>query len=213
VLGRPRGRDREKPNHFEVTSWGHRLPDLHPTDQGQGQLWDLLFLPFIEKTSSKVLFSMRRQNRWPSRVRLVATQRTQQRLPGPGLEISLDLKARRRRTVAAKLLLLPPPKYRRMFGPLAFKAGRQLFHGAPSGLRTRHKGEPRRGRLTLRNPGRRALFVFADGILLGLLAPKARISWSALPAGYYRLAALSLLGTRGWGPRDAYVPGTVTLGP
>ena len=40
---------------------------------------------------------------------------------------------------------------------------------------------------------------------------RRKAAWKVLPAGYYRLAAHSLFGTRLWGPRDRYLPGPVTL--
>lgn len=208
----PPSRAGHKPpgQRYAVTAWS--LDGNAISSGGQSLLWDLALLPLIDRTGSDVLAPLGRGRNWPLRVGLA-------RIPGaaraghqpPERWLSLDLLGRRERTVRATLLRLPPPGYKRVFGPLVHKDGRVLFPGQAKGLRARRVGEPRKGALTVHNPQDRALFVYADGVLLGCVGPRARTRFSTLPPGYYRIVALSLLGTTGAGPVDLYVPGKITL--
>jgi len=55
------------------------------------------------------------------------------------------------------------------------------------------------------------LDVLADGASFARVGPHSEIRMEGLPAGYYRLYARSRYGTFVWGPRDQYVPGSMTV--
>jgi hypothetical protein len=121
----------------------------------------------------------------------------------------MGLQGRAHKTLPARRFQFPPDGYRQVFGPIGIKPGRRLLQRPTRGLRPRSSGEPRAGIVQAVNRRRRTLFYYADGILLGWVAPRSEMRWPALPAGYYRFYGHSLLGTVIWGPRDAYVPGPV----
>ncbi|MFH2006377.1 MAG: hypothetical protein ABI333_07315, partial [bacterium] len=134
-------------------------------------------------------------------------------IPAPWLQLSLDLGSRKRRSVSPSLLRLPPePGYQRMYGPLTFKEGRQLFRQPQAKQWKRQKGDPRKGTLQVKNPGGRVSLVYGDGVLLGLVGPRSRFALGTSEPGYFRVTARSLFGTNVWGPRDLYIPGNVTFG-
>lgn len=67
------------------------------------------------------------------------------------------------------------------------------------------------GSLKVNNRSPATAYVYADGVLLGWLAPGRRISFEGLPDGFYRLYARSPSGLYAWGPEDLYLPGPWTL--
>ena len=75
------------------------------------------------------------------------------------------------------------------------------------GLRGTRAGGP----LRVTNRSSSTAMIHVDGALLGWVAPGGKMSFSGLPAGYYRVYARSPLGIRAWGPRDIYVPGPLSL--
>jgi len=203
---------RRKGLRYELESRALASSALDGPGQGQPLIWDLALLPFLKATGAKSLAPLRGKQHWPLRIRLRVAHTTPRNLPAPWLQLSLDLSARKRRSVSPKLLRLPPePGYRRMFGPLTYKEGRQLFRQPKAKQFKRQKGDPRKGSLRVRNPRGRVALVYADGVLLGLVGPRSRFAFGTTEPGYFRVTTHSLFGTDVWGPQDLYVPGNVTL--
>lgn len=93
--------------------------------------------------------------------------------------------------------------------PRPQRRGLQLVSAADlAGLRATKAG----GALVVQNRSQSLAHLYVDGLLLGwVTAGGGRMSFTGLPAGYYRIYARSPLGIRSWGPRDIYVPGPITL--
>jgi hypothetical protein len=69
------------------------------------------------------------------------------------------------------------------------------------------------GPLHVRNETAFYLYVLVDGALAARVGPHGGVEVTGLSAGYYRLYARTRHGTFAWGPRDQYVPGTLTVSP
>jgi len=67
------------------------------------------------------------------------------------------------------------------------------------------------GPLAVHNRSGCSAYLYADGVLLGWVGPGSQFSFAGLPAGYWRIYAVSPTGLRYWGPHDLYVPGPLTL--
>ena len=101
-----------------------------------------------------------------------------------------------------------PPGYREQPTlPESGDAGRQLLAG--DALRGLRGGSP--GQLKVRNRSGSAALIYLDGALLGWVGAGRELGFDGVPAGFYRLYAVSPTGVRAWGPRDMYVPGPLTL--
>ncbi len=99
-----------------------------------------------------------------------------------------------------------------------YRDARTLLHPQGQGLqrfRATELAGLRAGRaagpLRVTNRSSSTAYLHVDGALLGWVAPGGEMSFTGLPAGYYRVYARSPLGVRAWGPRDVYVPGLMTL--
>lgn len=205
-----RGRRRSEVQH-DVEAWSLRSPAL--PREGQALLWDFVLLPFADAVGTPRLAPIRSTSSWPVLVGHGMSRPAEVlSAPAPRFFLSLDLTGARRRKVAADLLRLPPPGYQRMFGPVTHREGQVLAPATADPSRERQKGDPRAGALLVRNPEPRLALVYADAQLVALVGPRARFSLGTLTPGYYRIAAFGLFGTHRFGPRDLYVPGTVTLG-
>jgi hypothetical protein len=86
--------------------------------------------------------------------------------------------------------------------------GRQLATDAVLG---RLRSASTAGPLRVTNHSAAAAKIYADGALLGWVAPRRTISFRGLSAGYYRIYAVSGAALQAWGPFDLYVPGPLTL--
>lgn len=205
-----RGRRRSSLQH-DVEAWSLRSPAL--PREGHGLLWDFVLLPFVDEVGTKRLAPIRSTESWPVFVGHGLSRRAEAlSAPAPRFYLALDLTGGRHRKVAADLLRLPPPGYQRMFGPVTHQEGHLLAPAAAEPARERQKGDPRDGALLVRNPEPRLALVYADAQLVAFVGPRARFSLGTLTPGYYRISAFGLFGTHRFGPRDLYVPGTVTLG-
>ncbi len=69
----------------------------------------------------------------------------------------------------------------------------------------------KRGSLTVHNPTKTLVYIYADGVLLGWVRPGGKMSFENIPEGFFRIFAISPTGLRSWGPLDSYIPGPVTL--
>ncbi len=67
------------------------------------------------------------------------------------------------------------------------------------------------GSLTVHNPTKTLVYIYADGVLLGWVGPGGKMSFKNIPEGFFRIFAISPTGLRSWGPLDSYIPGPVTL--
>jgi hypothetical protein len=95
------------------------------------------------------------------------------------------------------------PSRRTTDGPgLAVAAEAEL-----AGLRSTKPAGP----LEVYNRSGHAAWVYADGVLLGWVAPGRHLALRGLPEGFYRIYARSPSAVRSWGPFDVYVPGPLTL--
>jgi hypothetical protein len=65
--------------------------------------------------------------------------------------------------------------------------------------------------LVVDNRAAHAAYVYVDGLLLGWVGPRRSMTFTGLPAGYYRVFCVTPTTVRSWGPRDLYVPGPVVL--
>ncbi|MCC6746339.1 MAG: hypothetical protein IT371_01690 [Deltaproteobacteria bacterium] len=101
------------------------------------------------------------------------------------------------------------PGYETAMRPLKpRRAGMQRLRGKElSPLRAGAPGGP----LRVRNLSPFAAWLYLDGLRLGWVAPESDFSFAEVPAGYYRLYAVTSTGVRAWGPVDLYVPGGWTL--
>jgi hypothetical protein len=211
VLTREDGRQRERAPRYVLRSRSRPRPA--EVGKAGALIWDFFLLPMIQATGAPALSRLRARQHWPRYLELAPSTGAPQTLHAPRLRLRLLAGSRRTRQVPARLLRLPPKGYRREFGPLVYKPGRRLLHRPTRGLRPRREGEARSGPVEVTNRFHRAMLVYADGLLIGWVGPRSEASFKVLPAGYYRFSAHSLLGTRRWGPRDAYLPGPLTLRP
>jgi hypothetical protein len=87
--------------------------------------------------------------------------------------------------------------------------GRQLV--AETTLERLRAGGRAAAGLRVRNRSPSSAYIHVDGALVGWVRPRRTMEFKGLPAGYYRVYAVSPTGLRAWGPHDIYIPGPLTL--
>jgi hypothetical protein len=185
-----------------LSIWHRRAP---PAEAARLRLAvDLIALPYLSDEGRRVLRREAADVGVPIRWRIeVADETLAGRTAFPVLEGQvLGQKAVR---VAESVLTHGAPRY----GPFVHDAGGLLV--ARGMLARLGVGPERPGALDLANRTPFHLYVLADGASFCRVGPHSEIRMDGLPPGYYRLYARSRHGTFAWGPRDQYVPGSMTV--
>jgi len=186
-----------------LTVW-HRPAPAEEAVLGR-MAFDLVTLPHLEGAARRILRREGAAVGMPTRWRLeVVDESRGTRAAAPVLEGEV-LSAKHARVPES---LIRAPGARR-YEAIVHDAGGQLGGRALFAKVRSTNGPPGALRVANRTPFH--VYVLADGALLGRVGPESEIQMDGLAPGYYRLYARSRYGTFAWGPRDQYVPGSMTV--